>query len=264
MAQSRNAPTQLPPILIALASLIILAHLGAVVVHALAAPSGPWGPPDSGNIMPSPRFAESLDRDAAQPYLAFVRLSDAYRFSSEQPAVNGVFLEVNLRDAKGEVVKTVRFPKIRKKGEDTPPPPPDFWHAWIRERQEAFVRGLVDQSVAPPEGEKIAAPGQRVVTVPIWEMTGEFSSELRTVPEHLIPRNRQVFRPTPWSLVLVHSYARYLCQANGADSAEVIRHMRAPSWPLGLARGQPPEPPMFTDLVANYGVIKLDERNASR
>src|SRR5262249_23767224 len=93
---------------------------------------------------------------------------------------------------------------------------------------------------------------QQVQTVPIWDLAGEQSLRLRRVPEHLIPRNRQVYGPTEWSLVLAHSYTRYLCRKHGAASAEIVRHSRESLPPTALLTGPPP-PMDFTELVASYG-----------
>jgi hypothetical protein len=246
LMQPRTAMTTLSPIVMLIASLVILVHLGAVVVHTIAAPSGPWGP-DSSNMLPSPGFADSPDRDAAQPYLATVRLNETYRFSNIQPAAPGVFIEVKLKDAKGDIQNTIRFPNPSA-------------NAWDRQREKAFVQGLApDQPIAPPEGEQIPAPGQQVRLIQLWDMAGDQALRLQSLPEHLVPRNRPISGPSAWSLVLVRSYARYLCRLHGAASAEVLRHTREPIWPLALARGGTPPPPAFTDLVANYGEIKLDE-----
>jgi hypothetical protein len=86
--------------------------------------------------------------------------------------------------------------------------------------------------------------------VPIWE--GQQSLRLNRVPEHLVPRNRPVYRPTEWSLVLARSYARFLCRTNGAAYAEIIRHSREILPPTAFMRGEPQDS-AFTDLLANYG-----------
>jgi hypothetical protein len=91
--------------------------------------------------------------------------------------------------------------------------------------------------------------------VTIWD--GEQPLRLRLVHEHLIPRNRPVYGPTEWSLVLVHSYARYLCRKHGAASAEVVRHSRESIPPSVFFAGNPP-PMAFRDLLASYGDLSRE------
>jgi hypothetical protein len=219
-------------------SLAIIFHLGAVIVHALAAPSGFW--PNMEGMAAPPAFAQSLDESLVSAYLKPLKLTHNYHFMGNHPVAPGVFVEAKLKDAKGEVLKTVHCPDPAA-------------NAWIRSMQAVFVQGMVpDQPVAPPQGEAVPAPHQQPRTVQIWE--GNLSLRLSPVPEHLIPRNRPVFSPTDWSVVLVHSYARYLCRKYGAASAEVIRHSRDAISPTMLSMGPPP-PMVFADIVANYGDI---------
>ena len=227
-------------LLIAVASLAILFHFGAVIVHALAAPSGPWPGLDGPNPAGAPSFARALD-EPLQAYLKPIKLTHSYHFASNRPIVPGVFLEVTLKNAKGEPQTTLRLPDPES-------------NAWVRYREGLFAQGLVpDQPIAPPQGEEIPAPNQEGRKVTIWD--GEPPLRLRSgVPEHLIPRNRPVMGPTEWSLVLVHSYARYLCRKHGAASAEVVRHSREAIPPMALLAGDLP-PMAFTDLLASYGDI---------
>lgn len=229
-----------PPFLFALGSLAILLHLGAVIVHALAAPSGPWPSMEGMTMAEPPSFTQSLDEALVQGYLKPLKLTHNYHFWGNRPAAPGVYLEVRLKDGKGELLTSLRLPDSEA-------------NASIRYLQGLFVQGLVpDQPIAPPQGEAIPAPHQQVRTVPIWDTAGEQSLRLNRVPEHLIPRNRPVYGPTEWSLVLVHSYARYLCQEHGAASAEVVRHSRE-SIPPGIFLVGNPPPMTFTDLIASYG-----------
>jgi hypothetical protein len=220
--------------------LAILLHLGAVLIHTLAAPSGPWPGPDGVSMADPPSFIQPLDKPLVQGYLKPLKLTHNYHFWGNRPMAPGVYLEVRLKDAKGELLTTVRFPD-----RDANP--------WARHAQEVFAQGLVpDQPIAPLQGEEIPAPHQQVRMVPIWDIAAEQSLRLRRVPEHLIPRNRQVYGPTEWSLVLVHSYARYLCRKHEAASAEVVRHSRESIPPAVLLMDNPP-PMAFTDLLASYG-----------
>jgi hypothetical protein len=231
-----------PRLLITLGSLAIVFHLGAVAIHALAAQSGPWPGPDGPSMAAPPAFAASLDEPLAQGYLKPLKLTHNYHFWGNRPSAPGVFLEVKLKDAKGGLLITLRFPD-------------DTANAWVRYQQGLFVQGFVpDQPITPPQGETIPAPKQQVRTTTIWDLAGEQSLRLNRVPEHLIPRNRPVWGPTEWSLVLSRSLARYLCHKHGAATAEVVRHSRESISPAAFLTGNPP-PMAFADLIANYGEL---------
>jgi hypothetical protein len=241
MAAIRPKPT-VRPFVVFLASLAIVAHLGTVGLHALEAPSGPWPAPEGMDLAGPPAFAQAWYGRLAQDYLKLVKFTDNYHFPSDHAAAPGVSAEIQLKDAKGEPVATVRLPD------------PDA-NSWVRQRQMLLVQQLApDQPVAPLPGEFVPAPNQEVRRVPIWEpeKPGAPLLRLEQTPEHLIPRGRMVFGPTPWSLVLVRSYARYLCRTHGAASAEVVRHTRLPMPPNAFLNGEPP-PDAFNDLIASYG-----------
>jgi hypothetical protein len=239
MAQIRSKTAgRTPSLVIAVASLAILFHFGAVVIHALAAPSGPWPAADGINMAGPPAFTVVLDEPLTRGYLKPLKLTHNYHFLGNRPMAPGVYLEVRLKDAKGEPLKTLYLPDPNS-------------NAWVRQLQGLFAQGLVpDQPIAPPQGEEVPAAHQQVRKVTIWE--GEQPLRLSRVPEHLIPRNRPVYGPTEWSLVLIHSYARYLCRKHGTASAEVVRHSRDITPATVLSIGNPP-PMAFTDLLASYG-----------
>ena len=241
MAQLRYRTAGQPPsFVMVVGSLAITFHLGAVIVHALAAPSGLWPGMDGPSMAGPPAFAQSLDESLAPAYLKPLKLAHNYHFAGNRPVGPGVFIDIKLKNAQGEVVTTIRWPDPAA-------------NAWIRYLQGVFVQGLVpDQPIAPPQGEAVPAPHQQPRIVRIWE--GDQSLRLSQVAEHLIPRNRPVYSPTDWSMVLVHSCARYLCRRYGAASAEVIRHSREAMSPLALLMG-PPAPMAFDDLIASYGDI---------
>ena len=78
-----------------------------------------------------------------------------------------------------------------------------------REETERYQNLIADQVIRPGESR------------------GGF--RLCAVPQFFIPRTRgQVERPSDWSLILAHSFSRYLCRTQGAASAEVIRRSRDP------------------------------------
>src|SRR5713101_3130681 len=105
MAQLRSKMAdQAPRLLIAVGNLAILFHLSAVAIHALAAPSGPWPGPDGMNMAGPPSFAASLDEPLTQGYLKPLKLTHNYHFWGNRPSAPGVFLEVKLKDAKGDLL----------------------------------------------------------------------------------------------------------------------------------------------------------------
>jgi hypothetical protein len=231
---------ELPTPLIVAGSVLIAAHLLAVAGAVLAAPSGPWPTPEGMGTAAPPPFAERLHDGLPSGYLRCIRMTHNYRFASNRPGLPAVYLEVRLKDREGRPLATVRFPD-------------DNANRWVRYRQSVFARGLADdQPVAPPQGEAVAPPGRQVRSVPIWDMAGPRALRLSPVPEHLVPRDRPVFRPSNWSLVLARSYARYLCRVHGAARAEVIRHTRDPVPPAAGFLEQPPAD-AFEDLIANFG-----------
>ncbi|HLN31777.1 MAG TPA: hypothetical protein VK395_28820, partial [Gemmataceae bacterium] len=157
------------------------------------------------------------------------------------PAMSVATLEVRLKDNDGKELATLKFPDAKA-------------NFWVQHRQSLLARALAeDQPVQPLTGEFIPAPGRQVSSVQIWD--GKQDLQLRTVPEHLIPRERPVFRPSEWSLLLARSYARFLCRTQGAASAEVIRHTRESLSPM-VWRGFNPPPESTEDLVANFGDFK--------
>jgi hypothetical protein len=239
-----QASRQLKPLLAIVGSVIILVHFGLVGVRALATPSGPWPGPEGMGMMPPPLFAQVMDEETARPYLRVLQLAQSH--ASSGPAVPGVFLEISLKDEGGQEQKLLRFPDPEA-------------NAAMRYRQELLARQLVpDQPLAPLPGEYVPAPGQPVRTVPIWDIESDGRLRLRETPEHLIPRNRPVFGPSAWSLLLVRSYARYLCRTQGAASVEVIRHSRDAIAANAFLMDEPPPPAAFQDLVASYGSFTGD------
>jgi hypothetical protein len=243
MAQPRTKiSSSLHPFLLVVGSLAILLHFGAVLVHTLAAPSGPWPTPDGMSMADPPAFTQSLDQTVVRGYLTPLKLTHNFHFAGNHPAPPGVFIEARLKDSKGDLITTLRLPDPQA-------------NAWTRHLQALFIQSLVpDQPRPPMQGEAIPAPHQQVKLVSIWEHAPDDSLRLQQVAEHLVPRNREVFSPTEWSMVLVRSYARYLCRKHGAASVEIVRHSRNPFNASWLLTGNPP-PMAFQDLIASYGDI---------
>ncbi|MBI2477827.1 MAG: hypothetical protein HYV60_04025 [Planctomycetia bacterium] len=243
MAKMADTRGMFPSWVVVLASVAIAAHLLAVVIVVLAAPSGPW-PADGGSTLSTPpQFAYSLNTLLPAQYLQSLGMLNHYHFDSNRPAVPAASFEVRLKDASGKHLTTVKFPD----GDNN--------HS-VRHRQSLLARGLADdQPIEPPQGEVIAAPNRSVPDAQIWDMAGSEGLVIRTVPEHLIPRDRPVFRPSAQSLLLARSYARYLCRTHGAAKAEVIRHTQEPIPPAVMFISGPPPADAAGKLVSNFGEL---------
>jgi hypothetical protein len=213
-----------------------------VVVLVLAAPSGPWPTSFGSSMAAEPQFAQGISNATTRNYLMPLKMTHNYHFPSNRPAPPGVFFEVRLKDETGELLKTIRVPDENAS-------------FWVRHRQSLLAQALADdQPVQPRAGEVVAAPGKQVQTVDIWDTAENNTLRLRSVPEHLIPRERPVYRPSEWSLVLARSYARYLCRVHGAASAELIRHTREPVLPAVMFLEDPPAG-TFDELVSSFGEL---------
>jgi hypothetical protein len=235
-----SCPPPWPRWLIVLASVPIVYHLGSVALGAIAAPSGPWPNPDGVGMAGAPPAIAPVHESISQPYLRTVNLTHNAHFPSNRAGNPDAYLEFRLEDAAGEHLKTVRLPDP-----DAPP--------LVRQRQTQLIRAVVeDQPVMPPNSERIYPPGQLPPTVPIWDMTGPRKLALVEMAETEVPRNRPVFRPTPWSLLVVRSCARHLCSVHGATAVRVTRYSRDPVSPEVLVAPQA-IPGTIKDLVSDYG-----------
>lgn len=237
-----DTPTgALPRWLTRLLSAAIAFHLSALFIKVLAAPSGPWLTNEGPGMATPPQLAFTLNEQIARPYLKPLKMTHNYHFASNRSVTPRARLVVRLYDAAGEVVETLQFPD------------PKACIA-VRHRQELLTRWLVDdQPVQAAPGEYIPAPGQAAPTVPIWDLGSEPRQlRMQRVPEHLVPRDRPVMRPSDWSLLLVRSYARYVCRAHGAAEVEVVRHSREPLAPAVLMSREA-RVEGFEELVSNYG-----------
>jgi hypothetical protein len=234
----------LPRWIVPVASVVIIVHLLAVGTAVLSAQSGPWFVPQFG---PSPalppKFAEVIHGVTGPNYLQHVKLAHTYHFASNRPGMPEVKLVARLKFADGRT-QTVQIPD-----KDANP--------WVRHRQALLLQGLADDWPIPPlQTENIPAPGEKVNEVKYWDSSPtDRTLRLVTKPEHLIPRNREVSRPSDWSLLLAQSYGRYLCRAHGAESVELIRHSRMPLPPAVLYMDRPPTQEFNPELIASFGEI---------
>jgi hypothetical protein len=228
-----------------LGSVIIIAHLSAIGVAVLAAPSGPW-PSMEGPSMPTqpPKFAQMLNNLASPLYLKWIKMTHNYHFVSNRTDLPAVYFEARLKDENGHLLTALQFPDNNA-------------NAIVRHRQSLLAQGLGDDiPVPPPAGEALPAPNQNVIRERIWEPGADRMLQLRPVAQHLIPRDRPVYKPNDWAMLLARSYARYLCRLHGAASVELLRHWREPLPPQVLYSDPPPG--AFGEYIANFGELPRD------
>jgi hypothetical protein len=248
----------LPRWLIAAGSAAILFHLTAIVFPILDVPSGPWFTRQGPQQADAPAFAHAAS-GLATAHAEYLRVAHSYHFVSNRPDIPSVEFDVRLRNDKGEVTETLHFPDAQA-------------NPWVRHRQGLLASALAFDFPVERPGSDVIFPAGQAPTVDIWALKGEDLSpqpglpppppamdakvlrELRTVPQHRVPRNREVMRPSELSLILARSYARYLCRTHGAASAEIVRHVRDPIPPAPLY-GQEAPPMAFDEFVASFGEI---------
>jgi hypothetical protein len=245
-ATPENVP--LPRWLIWLGSAAIAFHLMALVIVVLAVPSGPWVSPFGPSPQEPPAFAQRISGFTTSYYLRPLQLSSAYRFESNKTEYDSVYFEALLRDADGRVIETVRVPDAKA-------------NLWSWRKQVALAQSLgLDDPVVPPRGEMITAPGKAMPTVKVWDAPeGAEPLTLQEIPVIRIPRDREMYRPTDFSLQLAKSYAHYLGRRASAASVEVIRHSRRPLLPVFVRTGEGPPPDAFEEMVCSFGEYRLEK-----
>jgi hypothetical protein len=260
MSATRQSP-ELPGWLLVLGSGAIAFHFFALLMVVLAARSGPWwtelGPTD----MEPPQFAAPISEWISRYYLQPLQMTHNYHFASNRADIPTVYFEAKLKDDKGNVVETLRFPEEKQ-------------NFWVRYRQHFLAQNLLDDyPVEPPRGEDIPAPGQKAQEVEIWDSLSEprsgFSGEnregqtlqLRSVKEYLLPRGPgapPIYRPSNWSKALAQSYSRYLCRQYQVSAVELIRHRRMPLYPALMFMEEPP-PQTYEEQICSYGDYRLEK-----
>jgi hypothetical protein len=250
----------LPRWLVVVGSAVILFHLTAIIIPVLDVPSGPWPSPNPmvepmlrGN---PPKFAESAS-ELSTMHADWFRVAHSFYFVSDQPAnIPEVEFEVLLKDAQGNLMETLHYPDPNA-------------NLWVRHRQKVLASALAgDQSLPPNQSVAIPAPGAQIPTTLVWMEPKEHRADdapltesieghpvqfwLKEEHNHLLPRGRPLSAPGDLTLILVRSYARYLCRSHGAARAEVVRLMRDPI-PPAVLYGQDLPPEMYRDKVATFG-----------
>jgi hypothetical protein len=243
---------ELPRWLLLVGSGAICFHFFALLMVAIAVRSGPWWVPEFGPTdMEPPQFAQPFSNWAGRYYLQPLQMAHNYHFSSNRTDISAVYFEAKLKDAKGKVVQTLRFPEANQS-------------FWIRERQRSLAQNLgEDERVEPPRGDVIPAPGKKVREIEVWKAPeGQTVLQLQKEKEYLIPRGPgapQVFSPSEWSKALARSYALYLCRIHGASAVELIRHSREPLYPGLMFMREPPPPQTYEELICSYGEYRLEK-----
>jgi len=251
-----NTAAPLPRWVVVAGSGVIVFHLFAIVVFVLAAPSGPWSTPFGPSTAFGPFFVEDIN-NATSRYLSVIHLAHDYHFQADQTDLPAVYFEAKLRDKAGKVIGTLKFPQ-------------DKANFWVRHRQSLLAQGLGDDR--PPEGARgsnpIAAPGQKLKDIPVWERIGNTGDSYKLGKKQTITPDLELMAPSARSILLVKAYARYLGRQHEAASVELIRHSRNGIMPEMVyinrqrqVAGVEQTPYSLNEMVANFGVEEVaDEK----
>ncbi len=235
----------LPRAVVVIGSVLIGVHFLAIGAYVLAAPNGPWPTRFGDSTAEGPFFAVQLNDLFYPRYLQPLRLTHNYHFMGDHPLVSAVYFEAKVKDADGVVRKTVKFPQ-------------ETSNLWLQHRYRLLALGLGnDQTVQPPRGEVIPAPGQHMQKIKIWDNTDPALWKLKDVPEHLIPKDHPVARPSEWSLVLAQSYRRFLLKKYNAAAVELVRHSKDQVMPGYMFMPEAP-PGTFDELVCSFGEYRRE------
>jgi hypothetical protein len=245
-----NSPKALPIGLIRVVSLAIAFHFLAVGALVLAAASGPWSTPRFGESTAlGPFFAGKINDYFMPIYLEPLRLTHNYHFTDNRSLVSSVYFEARLKDAKGAVVQTMKFPD-------------ESANFWLRHRYGLLALGLGnDQPVQAPRGEMIQAPGDKEPKVTYWDTSDPKVWKLKKIDEKLIKDlPAPVMRPSEMSLLLARSYQRYLSRQYEAASVELVRHSKEPVLPAFMF-GEGAPPGAFDELVCSFGEYRRENES---
>jgi len=231
-------------------SLIALGHLLAIAIYALAARSGPWPAPMPPFVdtQVGPQFARSLSSGIYPAYLKPLHLTHDYHFASNRTGMNTVSFEVRLKDEKGDVFDTLKFPDEKA-------------NFWVRHRQNILARSLGDDQPVQTSGPvRLPAIGKDAEKIEIWKVKQPGVLELVEVAKNA-PQDGNAMRPSDLSKELAHSYARYLCREHKAASAEVIRLHRDPVMPFFWFMPAPnmPPPETFMTTKSHFGEFRREQ-----
>jgi hypothetical protein len=239
---SINAADRVPRWIVLVGSLAIAFHLFSVAIAALAGESGPWPNMEGAGGLPSPppQFANYVNEWTMQHYMKHIMMTHNDHFTSNRPGLPAVYIEVKLKDEAGQEIKTLKFPQ-------------DDVNYWVHHRQMQLANALGnDIPVENQQGEVIPAPNRPPPSITYWDMAENQKLKLVTKPLHEIPRDRTVWRPSQWSMLLARSYGRYMCRTNNATSVEITRHFKQPMPPAVLFMGNV-RAEAFDDVLSTFG-----------
>jgi hypothetical protein len=267
--QPVKSPRKLPAEWAFVGTILVSLHFFAVGMLVLSASSGPWSTPFGESPASGPKFSEKISELVTPYYLSSMGLTHNYHFTGNRPMVSAVYFEARLKDAHGNVVKTLvygikqnRMLTQLKDAQGNPMNavefPGDAGNAWLRHRYKLLALALGnDQPVQASRGEMIQAPGDKMPKVTYWDASDPKLWKLKTEDEHLIAKDRPVMRPSEWSLLMARSFQRYLLRENAAASVELIRHSRDQVLPDYMYLPNPP-PNTFDELVCSFGEYRRE------
>jgi hypothetical protein len=243
MALAPSSSTfNVPRWLLWVGSALISFHLLALGVRVLAADSGPWpvGDEDMPEA-PPPQFAYQAYKSLPGDYVKLLQLTNHYHFATDRTAHLGVYLEARLKDGEGNEIARVKYPQ-------------DDASFWLKHRQGLLVQKLtMDELVAVPTTERVAAPNRAVEMVTLWEEYENRKMRLKTVDRNsLIGSMRRPEQPSDLCMLYVKAYARYLCREHGAAKVEILRHHQEPIPPGALFDDNIPAG-AFDEVISNFG-----------
>ncbi|MFM7149565.1 MAG: hypothetical protein ACKO23_06960 [Gemmataceae bacterium] len=188
-----------------------------------------------------PHLASFLHQKLSLKYLQTIKLSHNYHFRTNRVGQPEAALEFRLENDDGETLKTIRYPDPKAS-------------SFLRRRQGQLAQLFIDdQPYQTTMIEKIAAPNAVIPEATIWEqpVMDQRKLVLTTMPENEIPRDRQVFRPSSWSLLVMRSLGRYLQRNNESAHVSLTRISKEPIPPRVLFEKE--SPPEMEPLKSSYG-----------
>jgi hypothetical protein len=240
LAMSQAMPAaagRVPPWVVGAGSLAICLHLGLVGINALAAPSGPWprqeGPPEFAG---PPAFAQAVVQVAEPYYLSPLKLNMNYHFESNRTELPAAYIVAHLKDAQGNVFRTIRLPD------------PDA-NPWVRHRQERLAWYLTN------DGQPLIlqAPNVPPEMFEVFVEKGNHHWQFMSISENDLPRGRPIPRPSQFSFLFANAYARHLCREQEAARVEIVRHTKKAIPPTVAFREPAPPTDFFAEDSHSFG-----------
>jgi hypothetical protein len=245
----QQSPKPLPTWLIGLGSLFAVGHLLAIGLYALAASSGPWPvpPPIGASDALGPHFASNISSRVTHPYYLWpLRMTHNYHFQTNQVSVPGVAFEIKLKDEKGEVFKTFKFPD-------------EHANFWVRQREALLARKLFDDQPVEQRGSvKIGPQGEKTLIEHWSKGESDMLQLTKSLPtdESLRP---DAMRPSELSKILSQAFMRHACRQHGANWVELVRYSQPPITPMFLLMPNPPTEESLTVFKSHFGEYRREK-----